>query len=450
MCTETQSLATALLPKFASDVGYDVLLMQLISDYQKNPGTETYKKVQDYLVKQRFGKQYINNTFNNDKVFSRIDLNILDYEDNLLWSTAPLENQDKIVLLYQASDYSPQATQGSVFKQFETGEKYSLSWVSGSLLFPKGGSLRIGANLTNYGTAPTIMDPSHNLTVYAVFGNDKTTVEPITWIDSCGNSWSTYTYTQSGNNQDNVFRITNSNLIPDGQYVPISYLLVGVGGNGFVGSETSGGGGGGGGAVLQGIIDYTNQNQSYDKKNTIIIYLQGNGNNSSIDFGNEYSLQCNAGFAATSSTGGNSGESFINNKEYFGGYIGASGPFYIGGGGAGSGANGINGGFCPSGGGGIGTAVTQLGIPTIAWPPTGIDPSGTIVYYGAGGGGGSAPDADCPGGTGGKTGGGNGGENGGAGTSGANYYGGGGGGGSSKNGGGGLAILSLLTSYLAT
>jgi hypothetical protein len=142
MCIETQSLATALLPKFASDIGYDVLLMQLISAYQKNPGTETYKKVQDYLVEQRLQKQMILNSFN-AKVY-RVEINIIDYEDNLLWSTAPLENQDKIVLLYEASDYSPQATQGSAFKQFENGEKGFLSWVSGAPLFPKGGSLRIG------------------------------------------------------------------------------------------------------------------------------------------------------------------------------------------------------------------------------------------------------------------------------------------------------------------
>ena len=144
MCIETQSLATALLPKFASDVGYDVLLMQLLNAYQKNPGTETYKRVQDFLLDQRLKKQLILNTFNTDKVFNRLDLNILDYEDNLLWSTAPLDNQDKIVLLFQASEYSRQATQGSVYKKFEAGSQYSLSFVSGAPLFPNGGALKIG------------------------------------------------------------------------------------------------------------------------------------------------------------------------------------------------------------------------------------------------------------------------------------------------------------------
>ena len=148
MCIETQSLATALLPKFASDIGYNVQLFQLISAYQKNPGTETYQAVQQFLLKQRKEKQTILNTFYDGKQFNRIDLNIIDYEDNLLWSTALLKNQDKIVLLYQASEYSPQATQGSAFKQFETGEKYSLSWVSGPPTFFKGGALRIGADST--------------------------------------------------------------------------------------------------------------------------------------------------------------------------------------------------------------------------------------------------------------------------------------------------------------
>ena len=191
MCIETQSLATALLPKFASDVGYDVFLMQLLSAYQKNPGTETYKRVQDYLLDQRLKKQLTLNLFNEDKVFKRIDLNILDYEDNLLWSTAPLENQDKIVLLYQASEYSSEATHGSAYKKFEDGSQYSLAWVSGSPLFLKGGALRIGTTLSNSSDTKQ-MDPSGNLTV-------TTTGNPTigTWTDACGN-WTTYTFYSSG------------------------------------------------------------------------------------------------------------------------------------------------------------------------------------------------------------------------------------------------------------
>ena len=121
MCIETMSLGTALSPKFAFDVGYDVKLLQLISEYQKNPGTETYKAVQKYLKRKRREQQALQNTFNTTKSFNKIDLHIVDYEGNLLWSTSPLVEQDKIVLLYQASDYSNQATQGSAYKKFEDG-----------------------------------------------------------------------------------------------------------------------------------------------------------------------------------------------------------------------------------------------------------------------------------------------------------------------------------------
>jgi alpha-mannosidase len=145
MCIKTQSLGTALLPKFAFDAGYDVTLLQLISAYQKDPGTETYNSVQKFLVEKKKENQSIMNTFNNDKTtFTTIDIHIIDYESNLLWSTSPLKVQGKIVLLYEASEYSSQATQGSAYKKFEDGSEYALSLVSGAPLFIKGGALRIG------------------------------------------------------------------------------------------------------------------------------------------------------------------------------------------------------------------------------------------------------------------------------------------------------------------
>jgi hypothetical protein len=147
MCIEKQSLGTALLPLFASDVGYDVQLLQLLSAYQKNPGTETYNAVQDFLLEKRKQKQTIMNTFNNDIKFAALNLHILDYEANLLWSTSPLKQQDKIVLLYQASEYTNQATQGSSYKKFEDASEFSLAWVSGSPLFLKGGAFIIGGSV---------------------------------------------------------------------------------------------------------------------------------------------------------------------------------------------------------------------------------------------------------------------------------------------------------------
>jgi hypothetical protein len=147
MCIETQSLSTALLPKFASDIGYDVQLLQLLSAYQKNPGTETYQAVQIFLIKQKNEKQKIQNTFNDKSKFNTIDIHILDYEDNLLWSTSALEQQDKIVLLYQASEYSSQATQGSSYIKFENGLEFFLAWVSGAPIFFKGGALKTGTTV---------------------------------------------------------------------------------------------------------------------------------------------------------------------------------------------------------------------------------------------------------------------------------------------------------------
>ena len=141
MCIETMNLGTSLLPKFAFDVGYSVTLLQLISAYQKNPGTETYQSVQKFLLKHRNEQQKVTNTFSENQ---RLDLNILDYEDNLLWSTARLEIQDKIVLLYQASEYFSQSTQGSSYKKFEDGSEFTLAWVSGAPIFAKGGALKFG------------------------------------------------------------------------------------------------------------------------------------------------------------------------------------------------------------------------------------------------------------------------------------------------------------------
>jgi hypothetical protein len=143
MCIQTISLGTALLPKFSFDLSYDVKLLQLISAYQKTPGTETYDSVQNYLVQINIEKQSTLDTFNNDKVkFTVIRLHIADYEDNLLWSTAPLYQQDKIVLLTQSVIYTDQSTNGAVYKKFEDGSEFSLSVHSGAPLFLKGGALR--------------------------------------------------------------------------------------------------------------------------------------------------------------------------------------------------------------------------------------------------------------------------------------------------------------------
>ena len=95
-------------------------------------------------------KQSTLDTFNNDKVkFTVIHLHIADYEDNLLWSTSPLKQQDQIVLLLEGSMYTEQSTQGSVYKKFEEGSEFSLSWNSGAPLFLKGGALKFMVSISS-------------------------------------------------------------------------------------------------------------------------------------------------------------------------------------------------------------------------------------------------------------------------------------------------------------
>lgn len=183
---ETQSLATSLLPKFASDIGYDVELLKLISNYQNDPGTQTYQTVQKYLVKVRDQDQKILDSFNNNKTFTRIDMNILDYEDNLLWSTAPLNKQDRIILLYQASEYSSQATQGSSYQKFEDGSEFTLAWVSGGPLFSKGGALKFGSNSSTPDCYGTLLQACSNAT-YQCLGGYVSTNQSSTGYAQCVN-----------------------------------------------------------------------------------------------------------------------------------------------------------------------------------------------------------------------------------------------------------------------
>lgn len=118
-----------------------IQLLQLISAYQKNPGTETYQAVQKFFTKTKNKRFRIHLTIQNI-----IQLICIFYITKiiLLWSTSPLVIQDKIVLLYQASEYSSQATQGSSYKKLEDESEFSLSWVSGTPIFFKGGALKIG------------------------------------------------------------------------------------------------------------------------------------------------------------------------------------------------------------------------------------------------------------------------------------------------------------------
>ena len=194
------NLGTSLLPKFAFDIGYDSTLLQLISAYQKNPGNKTYQAVQNFLLKQRTKQQKIMDTFSKKQ---RLDLNILDYEDNLLWSTATLPFQDKIVLLYQSSEYSSQSTEGSSYKKFEDGLEMSLSWNSGSPIFAKGGALKFGATLLPNG--------SETIQGYYFWCYDQTPIYN-SWCSTSAGALGSATWSSSMVTTTN----TTANVIPSG------------------------------------------------------------------------------------------------------------------------------------------------------------------------------------------------------------------------------------------
>lgn len=203
MCIETQSLATALLPKFASDVGYDVQLLKLLSDYQKNSNKQTYQAVDNYLLKKRTEQQKIMNTFSTKK---RLDLNILDYEYKMLWSTAALPKQDDIVLLYQSSEYLPESTNGSSYKQFEDGSEFNLAWVSGGPLFSNGGALKFGS---------TLSDGAQTIQGYYFWCYNQTSITNSWCSNSYGNVGSA-TWSSSMTTDTTSSPTTTANTIPTG------------------------------------------------------------------------------------------------------------------------------------------------------------------------------------------------------------------------------------------
>lgn len=50
MTSQIPSLTTSVLPSFANEIGYDVKLLKLISKYQQDPGTQTYRDIKKKLV----------------------------------------------------------------------------------------------------------------------------------------------------------------------------------------------------------------------------------------------------------------------------------------------------------------------------------------------------------------------------------------------------------------
>ena len=429
MCIETMDLATALLPKFAFEIGFDSYLLQLIRAYQKNPGTETYQAVQQFLLKKREEQQQVMNTFSKNK---RVNLNILDYEDHLLWSTARLEIQDKIVLLYQASKYSSQSTQGSSYKKFEDGSEFQLSWVSGGPIFAKGGALKFGVNNSSSGTGAITIDSSGAIVTTYI----DTSVTPYIY-------YTVYTFNDSGS-------ITFSNIVGS---IPLNILAVGGGGGGGGSSALLGAGGGAGGFVEQtptitgnGTITITIGDggaTNVSGADTIVAGIPPTSTSiistSIIALGGGYGGNfTSSGSGGNGGSGGGTGSGLAGiatqPTSASGGYgnPGGNGSDSIGalnaGGGGGAGAQGHSGNnnTGDAGAGGIGKTSTLSGIL-----PTTFYAGGGGGYYGGAGGQGG-------GGTGSTS------TNGGSGA--ANTGGGGGGGGvtAAGTGGSGIVIITIL------
>ena len=132
MCVETTSLSTALLPTVAAQTAADFELLKLIFAYQKSPSLETYNKVQDYLVAVNDSAQIKMDQITDEK--NLMITSIVDYEGQLLWSTAPKELHQEVKLLYAELDSNYNIPYASVYKEFENGHKYSLSVAYSGLL----------------------------------------------------------------------------------------------------------------------------------------------------------------------------------------------------------------------------------------------------------------------------------------------------------------------------
>lgn len=138
MCVLTNNLSLSLLPKFAIELSQDEKLLALIFNYQQSPSTETYNTVQNYLIVKN--KEFIERMKKVTKVKFLKFVGILDGDDKLLWSTAPLEIQPKTILLYQ-NNYDNSTAVTNHVKFFEDGLQIFGSSAGGPSSYPGGKSL---------------------------------------------------------------------------------------------------------------------------------------------------------------------------------------------------------------------------------------------------------------------------------------------------------------------
>lgn len=146
MCVETTSLSTALLPSLAIQTSADFELWKLIFAYQKNPGLETYNKVQNYLIGINDSAQIKVDQITDNKFL--MITSIVDYEGNLLWCTAPKILHQEVKLLYNQLDSNYNIPYASTYYEFENGHAYSLSIAYSGLLTKNTTGFIVGHNIT--------------------------------------------------------------------------------------------------------------------------------------------------------------------------------------------------------------------------------------------------------------------------------------------------------------
>ena len=146
MCVETTSLSTSLLPTFAIQTAGDFELLKLIFAYQKNPNLEKYNKVLNYLIVINDSAQIKVDQITNET--NLMITSIVDYEGQLLWCTGPKVLHQEVKLLYAELDSNYNIPYASVYKEFESGHKYSLSVAYSGLLTKNTTGFIIGSSST--------------------------------------------------------------------------------------------------------------------------------------------------------------------------------------------------------------------------------------------------------------------------------------------------------------
>jgi hypothetical protein len=122
------NVASGAFPQYSMKLAADIELLTAMVAYQKNPGTETYNKVQKVLFSIQDQFNSILCKLNGTYCF----LSILDSDGKLIWYTGPKTLEKYASLIYADLEYSLKGqVMGSVYKQFEDGFILQGDWTGG-------------------------------------------------------------------------------------------------------------------------------------------------------------------------------------------------------------------------------------------------------------------------------------------------------------------------------